>query len=170
MASTQPQPLNGNWAQFPPNFDGDFHTQYATRALAAFDLYLLLDQFEAIYPQYISSGIADFSLKANESYIFTFSSGKPLVNGFWSLTAYNTSGFLIPNENNIFALGDRSDLTYPDGQFVYRNTERNDPFSILIQPADLTPPLNWTSNWLPAPAGGGNFSITCKRMLQSLVS
>jgi hypothetical protein len=54
------------------------------------------------------------------------------------------------------ALGDRSNLTFPSGELVYDEDLGNDgEYQILIQPADAASPSNWTSNWLPAPAGGG---------------
>ena len=100
-------------------------------------------------------------LAANESYIMTFSQ-KPPVTGFWSLTAYNSTNYLIPNNLDRYSLGDRSNLTYADGTQVYADPSSNGAFSILIQPADISPGLNWTSNWLPAPAGGGDFTVNCK--------
>jgi hypothetical protein len=59
----------------------------------------------------------------------------------------------------VYALGDRSNITYPSGARVYSNERSEDGmFQILMQPADVTPPANWTSNWLPGPVGGGNMS------------
>ena len=82
--------------------------------------------------------------------------------GFWSLTAYGADNFLIDNPYNIYALGDRSNITYPNGDRVYStstataNPDQEGSFQILVQAADTPPPENWTSNWLPAPAGGGD--------------
>ena len=39
------------------------------------------------------------------------------------------------------------------------NMAKDVPFQILVQPADLTPPQNWTANWLPAPPGAGDYSF-----------
>ncbi|KAI7072653.1 hypothetical protein KC352_g42377, partial [Hortaea werneckii] len=86
-------------------------------------------------------------------------------NGFWSITGYE-GDYLIPNPQNVYALGDRSNITYPDGSRVYgsgaqsrsNNSLSNEQFQILIQPADVAPPTNWTSNWLPGPVGGGDMS------------
>jgi hypothetical protein len=153
--------FNNDWVDFPTEFSGDFHGQYAIRSLIAFTGYLQLVQYEALYPQWIGEG-GDLSLTANQSYIMMFPSGKPPVKGFWSLTAYNSSSYLIPNALDVYALGDRSNLTYPDGKPVYGNDETNKPFSILLQPADIQPPSNWTNNWLPAPVGGGNFTVNRK--------
>jgi hypothetical protein len=158
----QIQLFNNEWFDFPPQYSGNFHNGYVIRSIIAYTGYLQLVQDEALYPEWIGSGINGLSLAGNESYTLTFTSGKPPVNGFWSLTAYNSSSYLIPNFLGRYSLGDRSSLTYPDGEPVYGNSTRNDPFTILVQPADVTPPANWTNNWLPAPAGGGNFSVNCK--------
>ena len=152
-------PWKNEWAQFEPAASGSFHTHYAARAQTALTGYLQLVESEALYPGYIGSGIQGLSLGPDEAYIFTFPSGKPQVQGFWSLTAYNSSSYLIPNTLDRYSLGDRSNLTYPDGQLIYGNSECNDPFSLLVQPAHVKPNSNWTSNWLPAPAGGGNFTV-----------
>jgi Protein of unknown function (DUF1214) len=57
-------------------------------------------------------------------------------------------------------LHEQSNITYPDGSLVYGGGSTTDgPFEILLQAADVAPPANWSSNWLPAPAGGGNFSV-----------
>jgi hypothetical protein len=156
------EPFNNDWVDYLPEYSGNFHNQYAIRSLIAFTGYLQLVQYEALYPEWIGEGVGGLYLAANESYIMTFPSGKPEVKGFWSLTAYNSTNYLIPNSLNVYSLGDRSNLTYPDGTLVYADSSRNDPFSILIQPADLAPSSNWTSNWLPAPVGGGNFTVNCK--------
>jgi hypothetical protein len=154
-----------NWFDLLPSLSGDFHTHYTARAFIAWFGYLQLDEYEALYPTYhdptLPSIQSALHLEANESYIMTFSS-KPPVTGFWSLTAYNSTNYLIPNSLNRYSLGDRSNLTYADGTQVYADPNRNGAFSILIQPADIPPSSNWTSNWLPAPAGGGDFTVNCK--------
>ncbi|KAH8891775.1 hypothetical protein GQ53DRAFT_823209 [Thozetella sp. PMI_491] len=150
--------FGNGWVDLLPQYSGNFHDGYAARSWIAFTGYLQLVQDVVIYPQYNGT----MSLAANESYIFTFPSGKPPVQGFWSLTAYNSESYLIPNPINVYSLGDRSNITYPDGTRVYEDNSRNDPFSILIQPADLSPSANWTSNWLPAPAGGGSFTVNLR--------
>ncbi|KAL7905632.1 hypothetical protein GGI35DRAFT_460096 [Trichoderma velutinum] len=154
------QLFNNEWFDYPPEASGNFHSFYTVRSIIAYTGYLQLVQEEALYPEYLGSGIKGLSLTGNESYTLTFS-GKPPVKGFWSLTAYNSSSYLIPNPLNRYSLGDRSSLTYDDGQLVY-GTDRNGSFTILIQPADVTPPANWTNNWLPAPVGGGNFTVNLR--------
>ena len=76
---------------------------------------------------------------------------------------YDAEGFLIDNSQDTYRLGDRDNLTYSDGTLVYPPSMRFEPnpkpFQILVQAADAAPPANWTSNWIPSPAGGGNFTV-----------
>lgn len=154
-----------SWGDTLPQYSGNFHEGYYVRSYIALTGYLQLTQDVCIYPQWFGDGAEGLSLEANQSYIMTFPSGKPPVDGFWSITGYNSSSYLIPNPIDVYAVGDRSNLTYPDGALVYGDDDRNDPFSILIQPADIIPPQNWTSNWLPAPARGGDFTVNCTFIL-----
>lgn len=160
------------WFDLLPSLSGDFHTQYTARAFIAWFGYLQLDDYEALYPTYhdptLPATASTLQLAANESYIMTFS-GKPPVTGFWSLTAYNSTNYLIPNGWDRYSLGDRSNLTYADGMPVYADSSSNGAFSILIQPADKAPGANWTYNWLPAPAGGGAFTMNRKCCLNLML-
>lgn len=52
--------------------------------------------------------------------------------------------YLVPNEENVYALVNRSDLGFPDGSLVYGDDSDDGKFQILLQPADITPPTNWT--------------------------
>ena len=62
--------------------------------------------------------------------------------GFWSVTMYDENYFLVPNELNRYALGDRSPLV----------VNRDGSVDIFLSTA---PPArdSRTGNWLPAPAG-----------------
>lgn len=165
--------LNNGWTTLQDNKTGDFGTNYGIRAGIAASGYLMLKAPNAVYPSWsnISSassalaGAANLNLGPNESYLYTFSAKPPLQRaGFWSLTAYGADQFFIDNPRNVYALGDRSNLTYPSGARVYGsadllNATQDGMFQILVQPADVTPPVNWTNNWLPGPSGGGNMSV-----------
>ena len=53
-----------------------------------------------------------------------------------------------------YSLGDRSNLTYPDGSPVYggpNSASTDTPFQILIQSHATPPPQNWTSKQVPPP-------------------
>ena len=139
-------PVNNGWTeQLRPN-QGDFHADYISRAIIAFDGYLQLTPEEALYPSI--NGTASLRLSKDDAYLFTFSS-KPPVNGFWSLTAYGVDQYLIPNPLNRASLGDRSNLTYPDGKLVYDvDGDEKGVFQVLVQAADVAPPGNWTNKYV----------------------
>ena len=156
--------LNNGWSLIDPELIGTYGDDYALRAAVAWAGYLALTYPEAVYPNLRSGSSADasgaFDLGGDEALMFTFSGKPPLQQaGFWSLTAYGGDYFLIPNDMETYALGDRSNITYPDESPVYGaevDANQDESFQILVQPADVKPPSNWTRNWLPAPSGGGS--------------
>ncbi len=143
---------------------GNFGVHYASRKYIAQIAYLELVPSEALYPSYSDeAATGTTNLGPKEAFLFTFSAPPPTQSsGFWSLTVYGGDQFLIPNQLNRYEVGDRSNLTYPDGQMVYGVNATPGPFRVLLQPADVTPPANWTSNWLPAPSGGGALAFIRK--------
>jgi hypothetical protein len=135
--------------------------------MVGFTAYLALRTPYGIYPTWSNESSDDsygstISVGSDEALLYTFSA-IPLLKeaGFWSLTLYNSDIFLIDNPEDTYSLGDRSNLTYPDGELVYfgsanyPNNDHTGPFQILVQPADVEPPANWTENWLPSSIGGG---------------
>jgi hypothetical protein len=74
--------------------------------------------------------------------------GTPPVDGFWSLTLYNTEHFFAPNEIGRYSVGTKNkDLQLePDGSLT-----------IFVQ-ADAPKEAGRRANWLPAPKAGG-FSL-----------
>ncbi|QMW43200.1 hypothetical protein G4B11_006570 [Aspergillus flavus] len=156
--------FDNGWQSVSDTAQGDFNTNYKMRAFVTNWAYLIVDNIVALYPMYdptANSSVHD--LGANEAYVFTFNRKPALAeNGFWSLTLYNADKFLIKNSLNRSSLGDRSNLTYADGIPVYGDDHRDGPFQLLIQPADIEPPANWTSNWLPGPSGGGQIDINLR--------
>ena len=146
--------LGNDWVTTYPDSSGEFSIHYTQRASVAFYGYGQLVSSEAIYPTYFppnaTTGTESYTVGPKQAYLFTFSS-KPPVKGFWSLTAYGSSQYFISNPLGVYALGDRSNMTYPDGQPVYaangsqQSSDRTKPFQILMQPQDVIPPKNWTS-------------------------
>jgi len=123
--------LGNGWSMLPPSRTGSFGSNYALRAAIAASGYLMLKAPNALYPFWLNTtsssddnassllGGAQEYLSAAEAVVYTFSRKPPLVEGeFWSLTAYEDN-YLIPNERGVYALGDRSNLTYADGKLVY---------------------------------------------------
>jgi hypothetical protein len=136
--------LGNDWAELRAHLSGDFKGHFDVRALVAAQGYLQLTADQAVYPMY---AVLE-NLQANRTYNMTFF-GKPEVNGFWSVTAYNEEVFLVSNGLNRYSLGDRSGITYPDGSFVYGPNGSPDdsdkPFSLLLQTTDITPPEKYCS-------------------------
>ena len=65
---------------------------------------------DAVYPS-LSVDSEGEPLDGNQNYVLHFDKGKwPPVDAFWSVTAYDTDGYFIPNAPNRLALGDRDKL------------------------------------------------------------
>ncbi|KAB8263707.1 hypothetical protein BDV32DRAFT_119032 [Aspergillus pseudonomiae] len=156
--------LKKGWLGLAPSAQGDYNLDYKMRSFLARYGYLALDATEALYPTYHDPKKENFALtlEPKEAYMITFVGKPPLTKqGFWSITVYKEQ-YLVANPLKRYALGDRSNLTYADGAPVYGTDSKNASFQILLQPADIEPPKNWTSNWLPAPPGGGEISISLR--------
>lgn len=151
--------VGNGWYIFDSEIVGDYHSYYQTRYFITSWGYLALTEDQAMYP---SSNAAP-KIGPDQALVVRFS-GRPLLEdtGLWSLTVYDENLFFVPNQLNRYALGDRSDLIFPDGSLVYAEGMSDGPFEILIQPADVEPPANWTSNWIPVQAGGGTVEWNCE--------
>ncbi|WP_280510759.1 DUF1254 domain-containing protein [Nocardia farcinica] len=84
-------------------------------------------------------------------YRLTFAPGQaPPVDAFWSVTAYDGDGFLVPNDAEIYSVGHRIPVPpAPDGSLV-----------LVIQHADPGPGVP-AGSWLPIP-DRGTFSLTLR--------
>jgi hypothetical protein len=153
-------PLGNNWSALTAPDGGSFADTVLGRAWIADYGYLALNPTEATY---LDLNL-NLTLQHNESYLFAFSGRPPLrQTGFWSLTMYSQDGYLVDNLIDRYTIGDRNNITYPNGTRVYADggqglspavtSIEDDPFHILIQTE--IPPNNWTSNWLPAPQEAG---------------
>jgi hypothetical protein len=92
---------------------------------------------DAVYPS-LATDSEGRPLDGNSRYVLHFDKGKfPPVDAFWSVTAYDTDGYFIPNTLNRFALGDRDKLV----------TNADGSLDLYIQ-AD-TPDGEKKANWLP---------------------
>jgi hypothetical protein len=137
--------IGNGWSILNNSYSGTFKsgTAIIPRTLIAAALYLQNTPSNAIYP---TLGSTQLNLTDSESYVFTFS-GKPPVaeDGFWSLTMYDDDGYLVANKENTYAVGDRSNITYPSGELVYGNSTGDGTFQVLVQDAGISPPSNWTA-------------------------
>jgi hypothetical protein len=140
--------LGDQWTVMNHTIVGNFGTHYVMRSYIALWTYLQLTADQAIYPLFranASSLDQELILQEGEAYQVKFS-GKPQVDGFWSLTLYDKDGYLVENGINRSSLGDRSGITYTDGEPIYgdgSNPDRDDEFFFIIQ--HDTPAEKWTS-------------------------
>jgi hypothetical protein len=132
--------LGNGWKRFTTV--GLFGSDYVARAYVVAQGQLSERITESLYA-YPEGNIL---LADGEAYLATFSSKPPIgPTGFWSVTMYQ-NGYLVENPINIYAVGDRSNITYPDGSLVYGtgSSSSSETFQILVQSAAVSPPANWT--------------------------
>jgi len=123
---------------------GVFGREYGCRAYRALRGYLGLTQSENLF---ITNKSDNLTLGAEQAFLFTFS-GKPPIKstGFWSLTVYGADQYLVPNGLGRYVVGDRSvHLRFEEGGLVNGGEGVDGRFRVLLQPADVRPPENWTS-------------------------
>jgi hypothetical protein len=103
---------------------------------------------DAIYPLNLGDE-AGTPLDGANNYTIHFETGAtPPVNGFWSITLYDSDGFQIANPLNRFALSSWMPFaTNPDGSLDLYFQKEN-------------PGQDKEANWLPAPAGP--FTLTMR--------
>ncbi len=123
---------------------GEYGTNYTLRALADRLGLGAPTPNQAIYPVALTDRNFSPLTGAGTSYVAHFpASDFPVpVQGFWSLTMYDSEGLFVPNALNRFTLGDRSAVHFnEDGSL-----------DVYLQSAE---PSNEAqrANWLPAPAG-----------------
>jgi hypothetical protein len=148
--------FTNGWELSIPSYQGNYGENYSPRAYIAINGYQQQTVLQTLYPGYKNIGFSsNFNLEANQSLLLTFSK-KPVLkqSGFWSLSIYGADQYLIKNPLSRFSISDRStDLTYlGTSSKVYgdgANNTADGPFQVLIQNVNVTPPANWTGNWLP---------------------
>ena len=120
---------------------GIYGTDYLMRALVtAIGLGANRPQ-DAVYPTSLKDGEGQAYDGANK-YVMRFAKGQlPPVEGFWSLTMYDSAYFFVPNPINRYSISARQGLkANPDG-------------SVDLYIQKDPPGADKESNWLPAPAG-----------------
>jgi hypothetical protein len=115
---------------------GVYGANYLKRgAVAMFEIGMNLPE-DAIYPDTGSS-----PLDGHNKYVIHFAKGAlPPVNEFWSVTVYDLEGFTVPNPNDRYTLGDRSNL----------RPNADESLDIYLQSEN--PGADKGANWLPTPA------------------
>ncbi|GAC1611203.1 MAG: DUF1254 domain-containing protein [Mycobacteriales bacterium] len=129
---------------YTPQSDiGDYGTDYTFRAYIALLGLGANTSDEATYP----TGLADGNgvlFDGSNNYRLTFARGEePPATYFWSLTMYDTNGYLVANKANRYSLG-------PSHPPLTREADG----SIVIE-IRSTRPTDPKANWLPAPTSGG---------------
>lgn len=148
---------SNGWQLSTVEYQAAYGTNYGARAYVAIAGYQQQTVRQTLYPGYRTLGFtSEVTLEPNTSYLLTFS-GKPQLkaSGFWSFTIYADDQYLVPNILKRYQIGDRSsDLVYQDGSgSVYgpgANVSHDGPFQVLVQNVNITPPVNWTGNWIPS--------------------
>jgi hypothetical protein len=120
---------------------GIYGTDYLMRALiAAIGLGANRPQ-DAVYPTSLKDA-DDNDYEGSNRYLIHFEKGQtPPVEGFWSITMYDSQYFFVANPINRYSISPRQDL------------KANSDGSIDIYVQKHTPGADKESNWLPAPAG-----------------
>ena len=126
---------------------GIYGSNYVERANVGIALYQEQTIDQALYVN--NPRFNPLQVTTSESYLYTIFSKPPtLSTGFWSLTLYLSDEHFFANHLDRYSLGDRSNLTYPDGSLVYggpNSSSTDEPFQILVQSIATPPPANWTS-------------------------
>ncbi|WP_244975911.1 DUF1254 domain-containing protein [Nocardia huaxiensis] len=129
---------------FTPEVIGVYGTDYLSRAAIAHTGLGANLPRDAIYLNTL--GVATPTLR----YRLHFPAGQtPPNNAFWSITAYTSGGYLVPNEAATYAVGSTTVHPNPDGSI-----------DLAIQPTapDASVPQG---NWLPIPTQG-QFTLTMR--------
>ncbi|KAH7112592.1 hypothetical protein B0J13DRAFT_631439 [Dactylonectria estremocensis] len=152
--------LSNDWVLPNPEYFGNFRSAYIARYSSAATGYLVLTRDQNLYPAYVGATINPIT-PSTRAVRITFST-KPKLEplGFWSLSVYDSNDNLIPNDLNRYSIGDRSNFRLMDG--TMSSDGGDGPFQVLIQPRNVPPPANWTSNWLPAPSDGNGVQINLR--------
>ncbi|KAJ0272137.1 hypothetical protein CBS470a_012832 [Colletotrichum nupharicola] len=134
------QDVGNDWFIVSEGYIGKFDSHYEARYQIASTAYLALDPSESVYPFHER----DLVVEEGTSILFTFPEPPRIKDGgFWSLTVYGPDQDLVPNDMEKYMVGDRSNLTFPDGTPVEQRDHRE--FQVLLQASDIEPPANWTA-------------------------
>jgi hypothetical protein len=136
----------GGWLTLDPKI-GNYGTDYDLRATVALVGLGANTPAEAIYPTALADGDGAF-LTGTGRYRLVFERAQePPARAFWSLTMYDSDGYLVPNPARRYAIG----TSHPP--LVRR---RDGSIVVLIQ---RERPAAMNVNWLPAPAGGFRLNL-----------
>jgi hypothetical protein len=136
---------NGWWFDLQPL--GNWGMAYLMRATIAWWAIGANIPEDALYPL----GMIDNTgqpLDGANNYVLHFAEGElPPVDGFWSLSMYDSQMFQVANPIDRFAIGDRDELAV------------NEDGSLSLYIQHESPGKDKESNWLPSPPSGGIIPI-----------
>jgi hypothetical protein len=102
---------------------------------------------DALYPLAMVDDTGQL-LDSAHNYVLHFAEGElPPVDGFWSLSMYDSQMFQVANPIDRFAIGDRDELAF------------NEDGSLSLYIQHESPGKDKESNWLPSPRSGGIIPI-----------
>lgn len=127
---------------------GNYGTNYLQRAVVANTLFGANIPQDAVYAYNFTDSKGN-PLDGNNQYIIRFLPGQmPPAQAFWSVTLYNSDGFLVKNSMNRYAISPHL------GKLQYN---RDGSLDIYIQHS--SPGADIETNWLPAPTGPFNLML-----------
>lgn len=145
----------GDWVYYPSPI-AEWGTDYPYRAIIAQVAFGANPISVAIYPE-AAFDTDKQKLNGQNKYILHFDEGMlppVLEDGFWSITAYGSDSFLIPNEINRYCINDRSNVTYSE----------DGSLDILLQ--NKNPESDLENNWLPV--GSDDFHLIMRIYLPDM--
>lgn len=126
---------------------GNYGTNYEVRAFVAVGGLGANLPEDALYPSCAIDADGN-KLHGSQKYVIHFDKGQtPPANAFWSLTMYDTDGYMVKNPIDRTTIGDRSDLI------------QNEDGSIDIYIQHIAPEGDKVRNWLPSPEGDFNILL-----------
>ncbi|MBS44047.1 MAG: hypothetical protein CMH83_12970 [Nocardioides sp.] len=125
----------------PPEGLGDYQKDYTLRAQIASAGLGANKRVEAIYPTGVLDSTGLPYVGTNTYRLVLPADDMPPARYFWSLTMYDSDGYLVPTPTGRYAVGPTHPpyVTRPDGSAV-----------VIMSP---TRPDDRTVNWLPTPSG-----------------
>jgi hypothetical protein len=132
---------NNGWL-VPGPYVGAYGRNYLGRAVVATAALGANTRAETIYPLAVAD-VEGRPLSGRHRYVIRFPRGQlPPADAFWSLTMYGEDRYLVPNEIDRYAIGDRT-----------QGLRRGADGSLPIYVQRTRPRGAKAANWLPAPAG-----------------
>jgi len=131
---------NGWWFTLQPL--GNWGMAYLKRATVAWWGLGANVPEDALYPLAMVDDTGQ-PLDGANNYVLHFAEGElPPVDGFWSLTVYDSQMFAVANQMDRYAIGDRDELVF------------NEDGSLSLYIQHESPGKDKESNWLPSPRSG----------------